>query len=625
MNYLYGDSTTSTLKSNFLEFLRDALDFCVFVLQADAKMKEGRVRIRVLSEECEAEIGRLERFISTVVRAVDTGEKGKEDSPTAACGARLVTLIGDAQKASIAAIRQDLSQAIARIEAEEAAQREGCVQALGRLLAPHDPPETKSVTRIHLGEAGSYEAKVEAKAEPALDWTLPLTIPDESIWTAAVRIEQIVQHLEIRAPQLAGWISKEVKVKPQRIERFAITQIREKDGIVSIELRAEPGSDVGFDFQVNPEKKSVTKATRTGPAEDQSVGSFELQTEDAPLIVDLVAKVQEATNAFVRSPSISANFDGGDFRVLPTYITFVERLVAVMAPIVKEISARSLTSNELILRRLLGNDRREEIFVTKATLREKLAVLPEEGRALFDALGLEVATDKAKAAPQASDPVAVRSELPPSVPPPPVSVKAPPPPSLKLPPKPPTVPKGTTPTPAEVKPSPQIEVVEEVDVSSDALLSLPPQSSANPIKSDGQPRNEALITALKKIVKLSKAGRAGDAYQEYETLFTSGTFAAYRAEDQRQALKLMVLAKAHPPEKDRVLAAHKAAITRLKALLEGSSPDAGDHELLGVAQLYIGDDKAARATFEAGLELERSKNPQSDLAQSLTRRVGQLS
>lgn len=632
MNYLYGDSTTSTLKSNFLEFLRDALDFCVFVLQADAKMKEGRVRIRVLSEECEAEIGRLDRFISTVVRAVDTGEKGKDDSPTAACGTRLISLIGDAQKGSTAAIRQDLSQAIARIEAEEAAKRGECVLALGRLLAPHDPPDAKSVTRIRLGESGQYEAKVEAKAEPALDWTLEMAIPDNSPWTAPVLVEQLVPHLEIRAPQLAGWISKEVKVKPQKIEEFVITQIVEKDGVVKIELRAESDSEVGFDFQVNPAKKTVVKAARTGPAEDQSVGPFELSTEDVPLIVDLVAKIQESTSAFVRSPNITANFDSGDFRALPTYVTFVERLVAMMAPIVKEIAARSLTSTELILRRLLSNDRREEIFVTKATLRDKLAVLPEDTRAMFDALGLSVVGDKPKAAAVASEAPAIRSELPPSVPPPPTSVKIPPPASLKNPPAsarspkpPPAVPKAPVSTKAaETSVAPQIEIVEEVEVSSDSLLaSLPPQSEANPVKVDGQPRNEALIAALKKIVKLSKAGRAGEAYQEYATLFTSDTFAGYRAEEQRQALKLMVLSKAHPAEKDKVLAAHKAAITRLKALLE-AAPDAADHELLGVAQLYLGDDKAARAAFEAGLEIERSKNPQSDLVQSLTRRVSQL-
>ena len=41
MSYLYGDSTPSTLQINFIEFLRDALEFSVQVLTADARIREG--------------------------------------------------------------------------------------------------------------------------------------------------------------------------------------------------------------------------------------------------------------------------------------------------------------------------------------------------------------------------------------------------------------------------------------------------------------------------------------------------------------------------------------------------------------------------------------------------------
>ena len=51
MTYLYGDSTPSTLRRNFLEFLRDALDFCVYVLQADARIQLGRARIDALRRQ----------------------------------------------------------------------------------------------------------------------------------------------------------------------------------------------------------------------------------------------------------------------------------------------------------------------------------------------------------------------------------------------------------------------------------------------------------------------------------------------------------------------------------------------------------------------------------------------
>jgi hypothetical protein len=66
----------------------------------------------------------------------------------------------------------------------------------------------------------------------------------------------------------------------------------------------------------------------------------------------------------------------------------VDRLVAAMTPLVSEISQHSLSPTELVLKRILGDNRREEIFVSKARLREKYAGLPEALRAYFKPLSL---------------------------------------------------------------------------------------------------------------------------------------------------------------------------------------------------------------------------------------------
>ena len=41
MPYLYGDSTPSTLEINYIDFLRDALDFAAQVLLADERQSVG--------------------------------------------------------------------------------------------------------------------------------------------------------------------------------------------------------------------------------------------------------------------------------------------------------------------------------------------------------------------------------------------------------------------------------------------------------------------------------------------------------------------------------------------------------------------------------------------------------
>lgn len=725
MNYLYGDSTPSQLKSNFLEFLRDALDFCVFVLQSDAKMKQGRVQIRAFGEEADAEQARLERFINGVQATVKTADKGAADSPTARTGDRLAQLIAQTHQQSVAGIKQMLADAVAKIEAEESATRDACVNALAHLIAPHDPPDTNAVIRLGLLESGQYDATLDGKAEPALEWTLELGIPDGHRWAGAVRVEHLEPHLEIRSPQLAGWITKEVKVKPIRIERYVITEIVQSgDDALTFELRTEPTSEIGFDFHVDFTADKID-ATRVGPADDASVGKFDLQDVDVPLIKDLAQKLKESLGGLERIPNIVATFEGADFRTLPEYIEIVERLVAMMKPIVLEISARSLTPNELIIRRLLGNDRREEIFVAKSTLREKLKDLPMETRALFDSLQLDPALPPKKADPTPapapapvvkekekapSDKPPIRSELPPSVPPPPARAAAPPvrvpaPPAPRrmspsipdmegsvapplAPPRPrsasvvdvqelapapapekekekakstppadkpaaekaksgppPSIPSGTIPAVRTLQPphgapppasppntedsdselvgdresdAPMLEVGPEIDMPADALFETAPKAES--------PRNDGLVSALKKIMTLSKNGRGSDAYHEYANLFASDAFGEYRAEDQRQALKLMVLAKTHPSDKDAVDEAHKAALPRIEKLLEnaGSNKEPADLELFGVTQLHLGEPAAAASAFQEGLNIERSKNPQSDLIATLMRRVSQL-
>lgn len=645
MNYLYGDSTASTLKSNFLEFLRDAIDFSVFVLQADTRVKQGHAQIRTLEEESARESARLERFIESVTNAVHVGEKGASDSPTARCGERLEALIAESHRASLEGIRQDLADATARIEADEAAARHACVEALGRLLAPHVPPDATTITRLLLRETGSYDASVEGKAEPALSWTLEIDVPPDHLFSSPLRIEQVVGPVEIRAPQITGWISKEVKVKPQRIERHVVTEFVDTMDRVSVKLRVEPTSNVGFDFTLDPEEETV-RAKRVAEADDQSAGPFDLQVEDVPLVVQLIQKLRESVAELERKPNIEATFEETEFSALPTYVDFVERLVAMMAPIVREISQRSLTPNELVLRRLLSNDRREEIFVAKATLRDKLTALPPTLRELFTPLGLDV-VDKTKIHEASGPPPAIRSELPPSVPPPPLPrgitpAKVPVVSTGKSTPPPPSPPVSRTIKPPSAVPppknppeessasgsdAPQLEVLDESEMTSEALFEPMSESSRSlASKINSELRNETLVATLKKILKLSKNGRAGDAYQEYANLFSSDAFKSYRPEEQRQALKLMVLAKSHPADKkDAVVSAHKAALVRIRALIDGANePVPADQELLGVAHLYLGDTKAASAAFQAGLDIERARNPQSELIATLMRRVSQL-
>jgi hypothetical protein len=136
--------------------------------------------------------------------------------------------------------------------------------------------------------------------------------------------------------------------------------------------------------------------------------------------------------------------------------------------------------------------------------------------------------------------------------------------------------------------------------------------------------NEALVQAIKEIVTLARAGKLDESYLRYRDLFSDPEFGNHRPEDQRQALRLMILAKAAPDRPtEAMLEAHRAAVGPLDKLVSTHSEPA-DHELLGVCHVVLGNEESASKVFRAGLTIERERNPQSDLCGSLMKRVSLL-
>jgi len=124
-------------------------------------------------------------------------------------------------------------------------------------------------------------------------------------------------------------------------------------------------------------------------------------------------------------------------------------------------------------------------------------------------------------------------------------------------------------------------------------------------------------------VLVLKEGRTDEGYAQYAELLSSPGFTAYRGDDQRQALKLLLLAKAPPSRSDAVLRAYRIALTRIQALVDANAEPA-DYEMLGVAHLQLDDKSAASAAFDIALKLERARSPSSELSMNLARRISQL-
>src|SRR5262245_33157238 len=107
---------------------------------------------------------------------------------------------------------------------------------------------------------------------------------------------------------------------------------------------------------------------------------------------------------------------------------------------------------------------------------------------------------------------------------------------------------------------------------------------------------EALVGAVKQIMAQQRGGDVEGAQEAYGRLYASAEFAANKPEDQRQALKLLILAKRHGTPSPKLIEAHRAAIPALTELVStGNEPE--DYEMLGLCHLLIGNEGAASNMF----------------------------
>src|SRR6266498_1888532 len=130
MAYLFGDSSPSELQIDYIEFLRDALDFSVQVLGADERMRAGSERALEVRRAGDAEAARLEALGAVQAKAIEGFDVGEGESATAQCAHALLRGGADVVRAASERVRVTVAADLAKIEDEARRDRERCSEAL---------------------------------------------------------------------------------------------------------------------------------------------------------------------------------------------------------------------------------------------------------------------------------------------------------------------------------------------------------------------------------------------------------------------------------------------------------------------------------------------------------------
>jgi hypothetical protein len=240
---------------------------------------------------------------------------------------------------------------------------------------------------------GGHLGRLRATTPYGLVTLLELEVPATSWFARPLRVGDVVEGLEIQVPKTAGWIRKESRLANEKLGRLLVAGCSFGARTRRVSARAE-SADEGYDF-VCAGVDGPVQASRISPAAPPE--EFDLAEEDARAVAAFADKL--ATSALelarARRKLLEGQLDGEPLDGVRQPSALVQRLVEVMAPTVREIAARSGSTQELVLRRELGDGRREERFARRADLLAKLAPLSSSQRALFVPLELGELSDAA--------------------------------------------------------------------------------------------------------------------------------------------------------------------------------------------------------------------------------------
>lgn len=392
MTYLYGDSTPASVQTNFLEFVRDAMASLADAAKASAAIVDQAQLADACRRDADEDLRRLDALDALVKRAIAGAPSVPRDSPAARCARVIIDRSTDLVLAERDGVEARVAQEIARGEGDVSTQRSNAFRALEALLARHDLPESRSTVVMRApSDNGAFGATIAASTPYGITSNIELDVPAGHLYAQPLRIDRVAEKLDVHAPEMSGWLQKSIKLKPQRLDRYHLIELVAAPSETRIKLRLGPdGTGDGFDIVARGTKLSLT---RSGEQGDVVGDPTEPEDKEAEALGALVEKLRTAALDLrdLRKRLTDARLDGDSIHSLEDPIALVDRLVAAVAPTVRDIARHSLSNDELVLKRMLAGGKREEFFVSKRELLDVLDDVPASRRHHFAPLGLDEA------------------------------------------------------------------------------------------------------------------------------------------------------------------------------------------------------------------------------------------
>ena len=378
--YRYGDGTPFPLDENFIETLTSAVESCTDAFIPLTELDARRERARDVRREADKELARLGDLEATVTGALvpfmptDNKKASLTQQVSQKLNAGVKTALAEARRQVEARVAQTEAQAQPRTSAD------AVVRALKPFFEERQLPNARWIMSWDVRGAEPSANAVATAGRISASFSLS---PDP--YRAPIRVEQLCEGVVVH--MMKKGVFGKAKPAPIDLGKYVMVAFERNAHESIITLKENPNrSAQGLRFALMETGATWVSITAAGDAEGEP---NPLDVEDIAPIRQLAERANAALRDLITRRTLvdlslgaSALADLDEPRIVPL------ELLAQLTPLARTIRERSRMSGELILKRDIGDGRREELFVPRSTLAAQFARLPAEYRRPFEDMGI---------------------------------------------------------------------------------------------------------------------------------------------------------------------------------------------------------------------------------------------
>jgi hypothetical protein len=394
MRYLYGDSTEFQMQIDFLRLLNNFIDTSVMTIKLENAVFDLKETIMDRRRLKNSVIDEMDNFILTVENAIGTAVSRSKEQETIVKYAQkskdfLKKFIDDGKTNFTDEIFQEIAHFEKKIEEADEESRK-----IFESFFIHDPIPIIGITYTIKAAEKGFSARMQVDSEENISCIFDIASSESPFWKGIVRVRDFVKGVEIPARMKKPFLKKELVPDIVSIDDFLLGDLilsdkelevvfRKRLDINAQRFRLKMNLKGEFSVDIShAEENEVEKSINAVPELKNELNMLRLQ--------ELREKIVEKTNYLYPKKQKLMTIMLKEKDVFEENLVYdlMQKVAQIFTPTVAEIKKRSPSHMELSLKSEDETGKRNEIYLKKSEVREKLNVIEEKGGRLLEILDM---------------------------------------------------------------------------------------------------------------------------------------------------------------------------------------------------------------------------------------------